>query len=386
MLKRGKALAATWLNRARYAWLRATLPPGVPPRSFERVAIVAPLGRRNGIAEGARLQYAALRRRGIEAELIDAAPALRNPFWRAEHRPASLYIVHSGGPETAALLGAVAPAAGRAYRIAYWAWELASPPPSWAGLDALVHEIWTPSRHARDSLRQLFAKPIHVAPHIVEPHARRRRQANEPLTALCMADSRSSISRKNPAGAVAAFRAAFGASPRARLIVKLNGRPDEVDSFARDLAAPNIEVASGYLDEAGMDSLFARADVLLSLHRAEGFGLPMLESMARGIPVIGTGWSGNLEFMSASDSILVPYRLTPVQDAAGVYSGGEWAEPDVDYAAAALVRLCDDPGLWERLSEAAHAAALRAYDAKLPIEAAPARSTAFEASLAKGAA
>jgi hypothetical protein len=45
--------------------------------------VVSVLGRNNGITSGARLQWAALRRLGVEAELLDATPALRNPPFRA---------------------------------------------------------------------------------------------------------------------------------------------------------------------------------------------------------------------------------------------------------------------------------------------------------------
>ena len=46
----------------------------------------------------------------------------------------------------------------------------------------------------------------------------------------------------------------------------------------------------------------------MSLHRAEGYGLTMAEAMAAGRPVIGTGYSGNLEFMTPDTSVLVPVR------------------------------------------------------------------------------
>ena len=120
---------------------------------------------------------------------------------------------------------------------------------------------------------------------------------------LTLADSRSSASRKNPAGAVEAFRRAFGDSDRARLIVKLNGRPDEMSALSRALAGPGVETLCGHLDDAAMAALYDRVDALISLHRAEGFGLPMLESMARGVPVVATGWSGNMDFMGARDSV-----------------------------------------------------------------------------------
>ena len=187
----------------------------------------------------------------------------------------------------------------------------------------------------------------------------RRRSASAPFTVLAMADSRSSFERKNPAGAVNAFATAFGNTARARLILKLSGRDHEVEALAAALGdrlrASNIEVMRGYLDDAGLSDLYNRADVLLSLHRAEGFGLPMLEALARGIPVIATGWSGNVDFADEHNGIPVPYTLMPVRDAAGIYRGSKWAEPDCMAAAAGLRRLADDAALYNQLAAAAHA-------------------------------
>lgn len=335
------------------------------PRDFRRVVVVAPLGRNNGIASGAHLQWRALRQLGVETELLDATPALRNPLFRVPHQPGSAYIFHAAGPQAANLIGSVLPHAAEAWRVGYWAWELPDPPPGWAGCDRTLCEIWTPSRFARDSLVRLVDRPIHVVPHHVpaRPAGTRtmgmQREAR-PFTVLVMADSRSSLSRKNPDGALRAFRAAFGFSPAARLVLKLNGSAGGADAgsqalFAGDvLSGGNVEVVSRFLDADALDELFRGADVLLSLHRAEGFGIPMLEAMAHGVPVVATGWSGNLEFMDETNSHLVPYQLVPVRDAASIYSGSTWAEPDIHAAAQALRRLADDPAHCARMASAAH--------------------------------
>jgi glycosyltransferase involved in cell wall biosynthesis len=331
-------------------------------RDFRRVVIVAALGRNNGIANGARLQFNTLQRLGIQTEILDATPALRNPLFRIPHRPGSAYIFHGGGPQTAALVGSVLPHAAGAYRIAYWAWELPDPPADWTGCDRTVSEIWTPSAFSRDSLTRLTGKPIAVVPHHVPADRARVRRPNRPFTVLVMADSRSSLSRKNPEGALQAFHGAFGTSPRARLVLKLGGRDEAWNDFRENcgdlLSGGNVETFRGHLDEAGMAALYRRSDVLLSLHRAEGFGLPMLEAMTHGVPVVATGWSGNLEFMTRVDSHLVPCRLVPVSDVSNIYSGSRWAEPDIEDAARALRRLAEEPDHYARCAAAAHSRAL----------------------------
>ncbi|HEY4254190.1 MAG TPA: glycosyltransferase [Roseomonas sp.] len=349
-------LASAWLEGARQlALLRLGRRP--PPRDLSRLAIVGALGRHNGIATGALLQHAALVRAGGAVQLLDATAALRNPFARAPHVPASAYVFHCGGPQTASLVHAVLPGVADAWRIGYWAWELPDPPADWRRFGGLVSEIWTPSRFAAESLGKLFSVPIHVVPHKVEAQPARRRDAGQPFTVLVMADSRSSFTRKNPAAAIEAFRQAFGEGGAARLVVKLNGGGAAVEGLTAALRGlPGARVITDFLDDAGLAALYRSADVLLSLHRAEGFGLPMLEAMAHGVPVIGTGWSGNTDFMTEANSLLVPYRLVPVEDAAGIYAGSVWAEPDIGAAAAMLRRLADDAALYARLSAAAHAA------------------------------
>ena len=82
----------------------------------------------------------------------------------------------------------------------------------------------------------------------------------------------------------------------------------------------------------------------MSLHRAEGFGLAMAEAMWLGKPVIATGYSGNLDFMTAENSLLVDYQLVPIGRGRRPYpADGEWADPDIEHAASLMRQVFDDP-------------------------------------------
>jgi len=60
----------------------------------------------------------------------------------------------------------------------------------------------------------------------------------------------------------------------------------------------------------------------------------MAESMLLGKPVIATGYSGNLDFMSDANSRLVNYRLVPVgQDLPPYKREYLWADPSLPEAA-----------------------------------------------------
>jgi glycosyltransferase involved in cell wall biosynthesis len=97
------------------------------------------------------------------------------------------------------------------------------------------------------------------------------------------------------------------------------------------------------LDAGRRDALVAACDCYLSLHRAEGHGLPLAEAMAAGKPVVATGYGGNTEFMNDQNSYLV--RSTPALVGPGVEhypEGARWAEPDIDHAAVVLRALFGD--------------------------------------------
>jgi len=98
------------------------------------------------------------------------------------------------------------------------------------------------------------------------------------------------------------------------------------------------------LPQHKLDALYQHADALVSLHRAEGFGLTLAEAMALGIPSIATGYSGNLEFMPPGSALLIPWERQILTRSAGDYQAGAfWAEPDLQAAAAAMRQLANDP-------------------------------------------
>lgn len=113
--------------------------------------------------------------------------------------------------------------------------------------------------------------------------------------------------------------------------------------------------------------------MLVSLHRAEGFGLTPAEAMALGTPVLATGFSGVLDFMDDESALLIPFKPTPVADPQGIYSGQTWAQPDIAAAAQALTRLREDPDLGRRLGEAGRARVARQLSPQAWFETLPGR-------------
>ena len=174
-----------------------------------------------------------------------------------------------------------------------------------------------------------------------------------------MADLRSVAERKNPLGALEAFERAFGSNPDgARLIVKLHHDDSDSETMKTIHAMvdknPSIILKRGWWDRPYLNALINNCDSFVSLHRAEGFGLPPAEAMYMGKPVIATGWSGNMEFMSPENSFPVNYSLTQLShDIYPFKKGTVWAEPDLDHAADLMRLVANDEAIREKIGKAA---------------------------------
>ena len=172
----------------------------------------------------------------------------------------------------------------------------------------------------------------------------------------------SSFERKNPLAAIAAHRRAFGDRPDRILLLHVTNPHHFPADFARLHAqvGGNVRLQTRDLSRADSHALMACADIVLSLHRSEGFGLVPAEAMLLGKPVVATDWSATAEFLDASCGAPVAARLIPARDARGVFEapGAVWADADVDDAAGWLRRLGEDAGLRAQLGAAARRAAM----------------------------
>ncbi len=349
--------------------------PDRNPRGGFPIAIAGLFSTMSGIGEGARLAYDALEAAGMMPCAFDISAA----FGQAEiegppRRPivpgsGGTLVVHHNAPFLPHALWTLGRARVRGRRIVgYWAWEFPRIPDYWLPSLRDLHEIWVPSELTRVAVAAATDLPVHVVPHPLPPATatpNMRARLGLPVDALIVLTvfhMGSAFTRKNPLAAIAAFRRAFGDAPDRVLAIKL------IDHGASPLArheleqaiagAPNIRLINVMLPPADMAGLIAAADIVLSLHRSEGFGLVPAEAMQLGKPVVATGWSGNMDFMNARNSAPVSYKLIPVQDPydrAFIADGQLGADADVDDAAAWLRRLANDPAVRQRLGETARA-------------------------------
>ncbi|MEO1043414.1 MAG: glycosyltransferase [Pseudomonadota bacterium] len=341
----------------------------------ESVLLCGYLKTESGVGQGARSLRHALETAGIATHTLTLMPAEFDNTVQAERRDPTksrdrVAIINANADRTLDVVTRHRKKLEGQYRIGYWAWELPKFPDAWLPAIECVHEIWCPSAFVTNAVSAMTSKPVRTIPHAVEPgngdgsHARRRLDiGDDTRVVLTTFDTRSFLARKNPAGALEAFKRAFPApkTDDVVFVMKSHGPADSAEAkrlFTDMAQSDNIISLHGVIEPDALNDLYAAADVFLSLHRSEGFGLSLARSMVEGKPVIATGWSGNIDYMTTDNSRLVEYELADVPPSAYPFAEGQiWAEPSIDHAAMLLRQLIDDPEARKLLGQEAAASA-----------------------------
>jgi len=327
--------------------------PGINIVGYVRAAL--------GIGESARLCAATAQAGGIPFSISDISMCCRNaPIceeWDKHIRldnPYPFNIIHATAdqvPITATVLG------HRffkdRYNIGYWHWELPEFPSKWASSFDPFHEIWTGSRFAQKAVAAKSPVPVHCIPLPIALPALPKltrdtfQLPDDQFLFLVMFDVSSTMERKNPEAALAAFLTAFAGRKEVGLVIKMQNGDAEPERFKmlRDLVAQhaNCHLINQALTRPEVFALENICDAFVSLHRSEGFGLCLAECMALGKPVVGTGWSGNMDFMNGDNSCPVDFELVRINETVGPYEIGQtWANPDANHAADLMVKLVED--------------------------------------------
>lgn len=259
------------------------------------------------------------------------------------------------------------------YNIGFWHWELPEMlPEHLVGFNSL-HEVWVPTGFVQDAVAKRSPVPVIRMPHAISfaisSEATRAHFGlpESKFLFLMMYDFSSYQERKNPQAALDAFDLAFA---KQRSDVGLVIKTQNAQHHAADLANLKARL-EGRTDIIWINQTMSRQEVydlqyvcdsLVSLHRAEGYGLGPAEAMFLGKPVIATNWSGNTEFMNQQNALPVNYTLKKIKKDIGVYKAGQiWAEADVKHAAGLMRQIVDDKVLYDRISKQARRTMLEEY-------------------------
>lgn len=259
------------------------------------------------------------------------------------------------------------------YNIGFWVHEMQTIPNQWARQLEFFDEIWTPSAMCQNAVAMSSNIPVVCIPHPIETKAASGRVSSVIkgkkygcFNFLSVFDVFSDAERKNPLFVVRAFLNAHAGNPDVRLILKVRNleHDESLGNLMRQICSrnQNVMLIDGFVERSALDRLYDEADAYVSMHRAEGFGLTISDAMSRGIPVITTGYSGNMDFCNASDTRVVAYTLREVGHERPRYRRDDiWAEPDMEDATEAFVDLVERHEFWAKKAEKARARISREF-------------------------
>jgi glycosyltransferase involved in cell wall biosynthesis len=261
------------------------------------------------------------------------------------------------------------------YNIAYTTWETSKLPDQWVPLLNSMNEVWVPSEHnKRIFIESGVLKPIYVFPHAV---SNKVSSPNTEELGINKEDNEFMFysifqwtERKNPTALLKAYLTEFTSKEKVSLVLKtyfMNPQnPTEKDQLKEAINnvkkrlylpdMPKILLISDLLSQDQIQRLHETGDCFVSLHRCEGFGMPIAEAMQASKPVIVTDYGGPSDFVKNNvTGFTVPYMMTPCYGMPWpTYNGSmEWAEADVMAARKHMRHVYENRNIGNRVGKTA---------------------------------
>lgn len=165
--------------------------------------------------------------------------------------------------------------------------------------------------------------PVFIAPHGVDTE--KFNPENQKLSLRGTEDKFVFLSvfdfqhRKNPETLLEAYWKEFNQSDQVVLVIKTYADSqseilEKIYEFKRKLGfgdetAP-LYVTTGTLEERQYRGIYTLGNAFVLPTRGEGVGIPFMEALSSGLPVIATGWGGQMDFVNENNSFLVDYQLS----------------------------------------------------------------------------
>ena len=226
-------------------------------------------------------------------------------------------------------------------RIGYTVLEVDKIPDDWVTMMNQLDAVWTPTKWGRDVFINSGVKkklisivPEGVNTDIFNPYAYPIEQlvGSDTFKFFCVGKLET---RKNIDMLCQAFANEFDLGEKVELFIMTHNPFVQVNIFEY-LYGLNLPQHAPIIPLQPMKEHSVLANIMVSCDafvlpsRGEGWGLPLLEAMACGLPTIGTNWSGNTEFMNKNNSYLIDVEeMVDARDPVfGHYlEQGKWATP-----------------------------------------------------------
>lgn len=236
-------------------------------------------------------------------------------------------------------------------KIGYTMLEVDGLPEEWVRQANTMDLVWVPSTFNEGTFREAgVTRPIVRMPQGYDPNyfnpGIKSYRADDRFTFLSIFEWGE---RKAPEVLLRAFTEEFSKDEDVQLIVKTSNSDPHVNipKQVRELnlrtgRAPVVIDINRHVPAHQMGALYRSADAFVFPTRGEGWGFPLMEAMACGLPAIATNWSGLTSFFHDGIGYPVDYKLVPAVARCPYYQGFNWAEPDVAHLRAQMRHVYDN--------------------------------------------
>lgn len=335
-----------------------------------------PVRKASGIGLASREYVLALRRQGVEVIVDGERTGLPGFAQKRDAKNTRRVLIYHYTPNTIHMKKA-----RKHYDLILLntVWETTKIPNNWLPQINQFDAVCVPSLHNKNALRNSGVKvPVFIVPHGVHTHIYTPKNKKMPLQHMSGRFVFVSIfgfqHRKNPEALLRAYWEEFSSADKVGLVIKTNGySPRENEKWIkhqirnykktlgiRKKTAP-VTVIAHHLRPGQLKGLYTLGSAFVLPTRGEGVGLPFLESLASGVPVIATGWGGHMDFLRPANSFLVRYtlrnpaaymknkrRISRTFGHLFAQKGQRWAEPDLHSLKRQMRFAYQNPGLCKR--------------------------------------
>jgi len=329
------------------------------------IQVIGPFEKASGLGQACRLSANAFEAAGFSVNRVDfdmdnPAPEGYNAQEKlSELANAKINLIHLNAESIPLVYAYLPNVFEKSYNIGYFYWELDSPARCHDLALELLDEVWVSTEYGVQQYQPYTSLPVvnvgmayEELPQVSKEEAQNFLEEKYGIEKtktvfLSTFDSFSFIQRKNPLGVLNAFQEAFPDEDDVVLLIKTHNKDkiadpvqlkiwEEIDAIID--ADNRIVLVNETFQYKDLLKFKKGADCYITLHRSEGWGFGMIEAMNLEIPVIATGYSGNLEFTKEDNSWLVDYDEVYLEqdDYIFVKTGQKWAEPKIESAANAL--------------------------------------------------